>query len=321
MTGPFDPQSHPGNDPFAAHGDFGRPGAFGAYGQPPMYSGGPTGTPPGPPFPPPRRDRTQWWIAGSAAAVVVVLLLGVLVYKLSSDSGSTTAQSPTSTTVSAPSSSSSATSPPSTSSHAAPQAAPCKGRAAGPGPHTPAGWSTVVSPRGLVYDVPADWTVNECTTLIGWEKKCPDGPFGSCPIRTMSGSAESADPSCKAANFAMTGVPGSKDIADIHQAARSEVGLATDIYSSDGGAAPTVSESQEKSLTVGGSPAVEVVATVTNITPSGCGATRAVHVVVATTVPGQPGTVLFVASLEQGIAGAPGPEVADQLVASLRRVD
>ena len=277
--------------------------------------------PPGPPFPPPRRDRTQWWIAGSAAAVVVVLLIGVLVYKLSSErSGSMTAQSSPSATVSVPLSTSTAT-PPSTSSQAVPQAAPCKGRSAGPGPHTPAGWSTVVSPRGLVYDVPADWTVNECTTLIGWEKKCPDGPFGSCPIRTMSGSAESADPSCKAQNFAMTGVPGAQDTTDIRQAARAEAGLATDIYTSDSGAVPAVSESQEKSLTVGDSPAVEVVATVTNITPSGCGATHAVHVVVATTVPGQPGTVLFVASLERGIAGAPGPEVADQLVASLRRTN
>lgn len=319
MTGPFDPQSHPGNDPFAAHGDFGRPGGFGAYGQPPQFPGGPARTPPGPPFPPPRRDRTQWWIAGSAAAVVVVLLLGVLVYKLSSDSGSTTAQSPTSATVSAPTPGSAT--PPSTSSQAAPQRAVCKGQSAGPGPNTPAGWSTVVSPRGLVYDVPADWKVNECTTLIGWETKCPDGPFGTCPLRTMSGSAESADSSCKAQNFAMTGVPGAKDIPDIHQAANREASLATAIWTSDSGAAPTVSQSQEKSLTVGGSPAVEVVATVTNITTSGCGATRAVHVVVATTVPGQPGTVLFVASLEQGIAGAPGPEVADQLVASLRRVD
>ncbi len=119
----------------------------------------------------------------------------------------------------------------------------------------------------------------------------------------------------------MTGVPGAKDIADIHQAARAEASLATDIYTSDSGATPTVSESQEKPLNVGGSPAVEVVTTVTNITTSGCGATRALHVTVATTVPGQPGTVLFVASLEQGIAGGPGPEVADQLVGSLRRVD
>ncbi|GAS89029.1 hypothetical protein [Mycolicibacterium brisbanense] len=40
---------------------------------------------------------------------------------------------------------------------------------------------------------------------------------------------------------------------------------------------------------------------------------------VATKVPGQPGSVMFVVSLEQGYPGAPDPGLVDQLVGTLRR--
>lgn len=48
-----------------------------------------------------------------------------------------------------------------------------------------------------------------------------------------------------------------------------------------------------------------MIATVTGIKADACTGPSALHSMVATTVPGQDGTVLFVISLEQGIDGAP----------------
>ena len=43
------------------------------------------------------------------------------------------------------------------------------------------------------------------------------------------------------------------------------------------------------------------------------------HSMVATTVPGQKGSVMFVISLPQGAPGSVDPKVADQMVSTLRR--
>ncbi|TDH57400.1 hypothetical protein E2F47_02910 [Mycobacterium eburneum] len=178
----------------------------------------------------------------------------------------------------------------------------------------------MVGPRHLAYDVPPEWKVLSCTTLVGWEKPCPDGPFGYCPIRTMSGAAELAGAECPKDSRALTGEPGNGSVSDINQSVRSEAQLVKDIYTSRSGHVPTVSLGQPRQLTVGGAPAVQLVATVTDIESDLCTGSSALHSMVATTVPGQDGTVLFVISLQQGYPGAPDPGLIDQLVATLRRV-
>jgi hypothetical protein len=305
-----------------------------AYGQqqPPAWPGYGAPRPPGSPPPsgqPPKRDNTQWVIAAIAAVLVVSVLVGGLLWKLNSGNDTPQAAPATTTSTSAPARTT-ATKPsalppvtPTAVPTPAPQATPCNGHTAGPTPQTPPGWSTVVSPRGLAYDVPPGWTVEKCETLVGWEKRCPetpDSPFGTCPIRTMSGAATLANPVCPdGGSLALTGAPGAKSVNDINQAVQNESATVKDIYTSDSGVVPSVALSDPRTLTVAGAPAVEVIATVTGIAAEKCIAPKALHVMVATTVPGQPGTVLFVVSMAQDYTGAPDAGLIDQLVGSLRR--
>lgn len=186
------------------------------------------------------------------------------------------------------------------------------------GPNTPSGWQTVAGKRQLAYDVPADWEVAGCETLVGWEAPCPDGPFGFCPVRTMSGAAMLTTETCPDDSAGVAGLPGAKNIDDIDAAIRAESETVAAIYTSESGVVPQVSLSEPRRLTVGGRPAVHVVATATGIESSPCVGDTALHSMVATTVPGQPGVVLFVISLPQGMPGAADPDIIDQMVASLR---
>jgi hypothetical protein len=97
-----------------------------------------------------------------------------------------------------------------------------------------------------------------------------------------------------------------------------ESGSVKDIYTSDSGVVPTVDLGAPRDLTIGAAPATELIATITGIATDDCTAPKALHVMVATTVAGQPGTVLFVLSLAQDIAGAPSAGIVDQIVGSLR---
>ena len=135
----------------------------------------------------------------------------------------------------------------------------------------------------------------------------------------MSGAASLEDPKCPKTSRAVAGLPGAKNTGDINAALQSEAALVKDIYtSSDGNHAPTVSLTPTRNLTVGGAPAVQILATVTDIQADDCTAPSALHSMIATTVPGQEGCVLFVISLEQGYPGAPDPSVLDTMVNSLR---
>jgi hypothetical protein len=58
--------------------------------------------------------------------------------------------------------------------------------------------------------------------------------------------------------------------------------------------------------------------TVTGIEADDCTGPHALHAMVATTVPGQPGSVLFVVLMDQDYPEAPGAGLIDQLVGSLR---
>lgn len=301
-------------DPFAYGQQPGQP--LPGYGAPPPLGGGhPQGGPP-------KRDNVQWIIATVAAVVVVAVVVGGLLWKLNGGNETPQAATATTSTTTAPKPT------PTTTPTAAPAPAPstptasCNGHSAGPAAATPAGWKTVVSPRGLAYDVPSDWEVLKCDSLIGWEKKCPvgpDSPFGTCPIRTMSGAANLPNPACPdKSSLAISGAPGAKNTPDINQAVNNETGTVKDIYTSDSGVVPTVDLGPARQFTVGGAPAAEVIATVTGIETDKCTAPKVLHVMVATTVPGQPGSVMFVLALPQDYPGALDAGIVDQMVGSLR---
>lgn len=275
-------------------------------GPPPWGPGGPPGKPPG--------GRGSGTAVAVVVGVVVVLVavvvvLGVVALRDSrhdrtsqaaSSSQTTPSTSPTQTTSDAPTSRDD-TCPPAT-----------------PAPTTPAGWKTVAGKRGLAYDVPPRWTVDSCGTLVGWEKKCDDGPFGYCPIRTMSGASSLESPRCPNSSLAIAGLPGAADTTDITTAVRDEASLVRDIYTSDSGVVPTVRLGEPRRFTVSGRPAVQIVASVSGVETSPCQGATALHSMVATTVPGQAGTVLFVISLPQGVPGAVNPSDGDRMVDSLR---
>ncbi|HTM84833.1 MAG TPA: hypothetical protein VL179_08015 [Mycobacterium sp.] len=321
----------PPGDPFGNYPQPQQPNQYpGGYQQPNQYPGGyqqPTnwsGYGEAPPIdsPPPKRDNTPWIIVTVAAVLVVAVVVGGLLWKLNAGADDDTTDT-AATTTSAVATDEPTTIAPSTppSAATAPNARPaCEGKIASPRAQTPAGWLPVVSPRGLGYDVPGGWTVNSCTTLVGWEKPCPDGPFGFCPVRTMSGSASMPNAQCPEGSRALTGVPGAKGTEDINAAVAQEAQLVADIYTSKNGVVPQVSLSQPRQLTAAGLPAVQIVATVTGIEGDECTGTSALHSMVATNVPGQPGSVLFVIALEQGYPGAPDPGLIDQLVGTLSPV-
>lgn len=324
MTYPPSWNAGPGGQPDPWRRGHPQPGAGGLppHGYPvqPGY-----GHPPPPGAPPlygkPPRNH-QWIIVTVAAVLVIAVAVAVIVWKLggSDDEQQATPSTTTSLTKATPRSSSSTPTSRTTSAAPAPAPADCDGRVGTPGPDTPAGWKQVVSPRGLIYDVPPEWDVLKCTVLVGWEKTCPitpDSPFGTCPIRSMSGAAELKNAACPEGNsVAVSGVPGAKSTPDINEAVQNETATVKDIYTSESGVVPDVSLSAPRNLTVAGAPAVEIIATVTGIAPDNCVAPNALHVMIATTVAGQPGSVMFVVSM--GYQGAPDNGTIDSMVRSLR---
>ncbi|MGZ8178532.1 hypothetical protein ACXVUM_11435 [Williamsia sp. SKLECPSW1] len=300
-------------------------------GPPPGWGPPPQGPPPGwgpPPWgadgsgPPPSGGRGS----GKAIAVIVgvvvalvavVVVLGVVVLRNSGDDGSPIAAGASTSSEASTDNGPASSQPPSSQPPSSAGAAACP--PATRSSTTPAGWKTVAGKRGLAYDVPPSWDVLSCSSLVGWERKCDDGPFGYCPIRTMSGAASLESARCPDSSLAVAGLPGAASTTNIDIAVRDESALVKDIYTSDSGQVPSVSLSPPRRFTVGGAPAVQVVAAVTGIEPSACQGTSALHSMVATTVPGQPGSVLFVISLPQGVPGAVAPADADRMVDSLRR--
>ncbi|MGU3292828.1 hypothetical protein [Williamsia sp. M5A3_1d] len=289
-------------------------------------SGAPFGRPPLPPPPPGGGSGRSLLILTVVLAVLVAVIaaVGVVAYQQfgpGEDPSTVAATASTSSTAAEAEPGESDEAPPSSAEPSSPDSGDsdqCPTPSAGPA--TPAGWKTVTGKRGLAYDVPPTWTVQSCGTVIGWEKKCADGPFGVCPIRTMSGAATLESPACPKSTLADAGLPGASDTSDIVQAVRDESALVADIYTSDSGRVPRVQLSAPRRFRVGGADAVQVVASVTGIETTPCQGPTALHSMVATTVSGQPGSVMFVIALPQGMAGAVAPAVGDQMVATLRRV-
>lgn len=300
----------------------GYPPSFPPGGGYPAGRGYPAGGYPGgpPPGGPPR--NTGWVIGLIAVLTVAVLAFAALAWKFGPDSTTTagttttTAAAPRTTTTTTTTTTPTTTSPTTSSK---PLASTCDEHAAGPGPQTPAGWSTVNTPRGLVYDVPPEWEVLSCSTLVGWEKPCDDGPFGYCPVRMMSGAAALRNDTCESESHAVSGAPGSSDITDIDQAVRTESTKVADIFTSADGVVPNVTLGEPRQFAIDGTPAVELVATVDGVAPGDCATSPGgLHLMVATTMPDQPGTVLFVISMSQGGDGDPDPALAEQILATLR---
>jgi hypothetical protein len=321
----------PGGDPFQYGQQLPTGGLDPFTGQPQGAGAAQTGwdhIPPPLPADASKRSNTPWIIISVAAVVVVALVVAGVFWGLNRDDDSSavaetsTAATKSSTSVAAPP----ATESPTETSAAPPPTAPgggtgtCGQVTSSSTAQTPPGWQTVVTPRGLAYDVPPGWDVPSCSTIIGWEKACPDGPFGTCPIRVLKGAAElpNRSPGCEKSSHAVTGTAGATKVNDPGAAIRAEVTTVADIYTSDKGVVPNVALSPQRSITVAGNPGVEVVATVTGIAAGTCGTTSAKHAMVATTVPGQPGTVVFIVSLDQNYSDAPPPELIDQIVGTIR---
>ncbi|GED96157.1 hypothetical protein [Gordonia crocea] len=197
----------------------------------------------------------------------------------------------------------------------------CTGLAATPTAQTPPGWKTVVGTWGLTYDVPAEWTVSGCNRVVGWEYPCDDGPFGFCVARALDSSAvqRSREARCLGTQTTIVGFGGAARLPDIRDALDVEKRAVKRIYtSSSGGPPPLVEMGSERSITVAGRPAVQQVASVSGISPKRCIGPRALHSMIATRVPAQRNTVIFVISIGQGYDGAPEPSVIDRIVATLR---
>ena len=263
---------------------------------------GPAPAAPSPPEPegtPPRGERHWLWLG---ALLAVVALVGGVVWWGARSPDSTDA-GPTSTRYTPP--------PPlpRPSSACAPLS---------PAPDTPAGWHQVDSRLGVGYDVPADWTVESCGTIVGWEAPCPTGPFGFCPVQLLSAGARLETAQCPDSVRAQTGLDASPATPDLRRVARDTAALARKIYTSTNGRAPTVALDPPQELTLAGMPAVKVVAHVTDIESDACTGPSATHVVVAITAPGRAMALVFVASIQRGYPGAPDEALADDVVGTLR---
>jgi hypothetical protein len=272
----------------------------------------PPGEPPAPsdpvpPASPPPGNRKWLWVALTLAALLVLVVIGAgLAWTAQTISSRTSTTTDTSTNAAPP------------TMFAPPPMSPPLCPPAVAGPLTPAGWQPVSSPVGLAYDVPADWKVNDCSTMLGWEKYCAGGPFGTCPIEVLNGSAELSDPLCPTGWRAVAGLDRRTDSKDIGREARAKSSLVGDIYTSESGRKPTVSLGDPRTMTIDGAPAVEVLATVTHIEQDECHGPGALHSVVATSGPGGEGVVVLVVSIGQGYAGAPDAGLIDQVIGTLR---
>jgi hypothetical protein len=106
-----------------------------------------------------------------------------------------------------------------------PSPAPPAAEALGLEPLIP-GWQVVVVPqRGLAYDVPPDWRIEEPDIIIGFEEEDPSAPFGYSPRVVMSGVARGGDRGQDCATdsgdtaASYTGTSGAGEVVDTAQMA------------------------------------------------------------------------------------------------------
>ena len=155
--------------------------------------------------------------------------------------------------------------------------------------------------------------VAACGVRMGWAKPCPEG---QCVIRELGAVSSIANPSCEKQNLAMAGVTQSKN-PDIRAALDEEATTVPTIYTRSG-KAPKVELGPVREFTIGTHPAVQMVATVTDIATDACTGSTAFHSMVVTTVPKVEGSVVFLISLREGANVSPKPEVINSIVKTLK---
>jgi hypothetical protein len=189
----------------------------------------------------------------------------------------------------------------------------CEGFTANVDPTSQPGWHAAINHFGLAYAAPPDWNVATCGVRMGWAKPCPQG---QCVIREIGAVSTVPNPSCPKQNLAMAGVTGSKN-PDIRAALDEESKTVPLIYTQNG-QAPKVEFGPVREFTIGTHPAVQMVATVTDIATDSCTGPRAFHSMVVTTVPNVEGSVVFLISLREGAQVSPKPDVINAMVDTLR---
>jgi hypothetical protein len=251
------------------------------------------------------------WLSLAIAVVIIVLLSAVVITQLKDDnSDKSTPAAPTqSSTVQ--SSQPGSTQPPG-SGNASPSMT-CEGYTASVDANSQPGWHATIDHRGLAYAAPPDWTVAACGVRTGWAKPCPEG---QCVIRELGAVSTVANPSCPKQNLAIAGVGGSKN-PDIRAALDEESKTVPIIYTQSG-KVPKVEFGPVREFNIGTHPAVQMVATVTDIATDACTGSSALHSMVVTTVPHVVGSVVFLISLRQGTNVTANPNVINDMVKTLR---
>jgi hypothetical protein len=257
--------------------------------------------------------RTPWLgISLAIAVVIIVVLSAVVITQLKSDnSDKSTPAAPTQSSTVQAAPQPSITQPQQTGS--ASPSMTCEGFTASVDEGSQPGWHATINHYGLAYAVPPDWNVAACGVRTGWARPCPQG---QCIIREMGAVATIANPSCPKENLAIAGVAGSKN-PDIRAALDEESKTVPAIYARDA-QLPKVDFTPVREFTIGTHPAVQMVATVTGMTPDACNGSSALHSIVVTTVPNVEGSVVFLISLKQGANVTPKPDVINKIVATLR---
>ncbi len=260
---------------------------------------------------PPRRRTTWLWIALAVAAVIITVLSTVVVMQHNAkDSGTSAAAATASPTTVAPTQPTAAQPPPAGASGSS---MTCNGFTASVDPSSQPGWHATIDRLGLAYAVPPDWTVAECGVRMGWAKPCPQG---QCVIRDLGAVATVANPACEKQNLAMAGVANSKN-PDIRAALDEESATVPLIYTQNG-KVPEVELGPVREFSIGGRPAVQMVATVKGIATDACNGPSAFHSMVITTVPNVEGSVAFVISLREGANVTPKADMIDKIVDTVR---
>lgn len=263
----------------------------------------------------PRRTRsrgTAWlWISLVGAAVIIVVLSAVVVAQFKNDGAGSS--SPTAATASPTVESAPQPVPGGPGQPAAAASMTCDGYSASVDEGSQPGWHATVNRFGLAYAAPPDWTVAACGVRSGWAKPCPEG---QCVIRELGAVSTIANPACPKQNLAMAGVTGSKN-PDIHAALDEEAKTVSAIYTQNG-RVPHVDFGPVREFMIGGHPAVQMVATVTDMAADACNGANAFHSMVVTTVPRVEGSVVFLISLREGATASPKPDVIDKIVETLR---
>lgn len=258
-------------------------------------------------------SRTPLWLRAAlvTAVIVIVVLAAIVVAQLRDGESGAPDSRPAE-----PTSSLSGTAPrPSSAAPGQPKgsAMTCDGYNASVDESSQPGWHASINRFGLAYAAPPDWSVAACGVQSGWAKPCPSG---QCVIRQFGAVSSVANPTCPSQNLAIAGVAGSNN-PDIHAALAEEATTVSPIYT-QGEKVPRVDLGPVREFLIGSRPAVQQVATVTDIASDACDGPTAFHSMVVTTVPGVSGSVVFLISLREGTAASPNPTVIDDMVRTLR---